>query len=193
MTAGDDVHRCSWAGPPGSAMRAYHDTEWGAPTHDDRELFELLILEGAQAGLSWRTILERRDGYRRAFEGFDPEVVAGYEEEDVARLLADTGIIRNRAKVRSAIANARAWLDLVAEAGTFDAYLWAWVDGSPVRNRWAEPGQVPATSPVTDALSRDLKRRGFGFVGPTIVYAYAQSAGLVMDHLTSCYRGAELS
>lgn len=174
-------------------MRAYHDTEWGAPTHDDRELFELLVLEGAQAGLSWRTILERRDGYRRAFQGFAPEVVARYGPDDEARLLADPGIIRNRAKVRSAVTNARAWLDLVAEAGTFDAYLWGWVDGSPVRNRWEEPGQVPATSPVTDALSRDLKRRGFGFVGPTIMYAYAQSTGVVMDHLTSCYRCAELS
>jgi DNA-3-methyladenine glycosylase I len=173
-------------------MRHYHDTEWGAPTHDDRDLFELLVLEGAQAGLSWRTVLERREGYRRAFEGFDPGVVAGYGEGDIARLLADPGIIRNRAKVRSAVGNARAWLELVGEVGSFDTYLWSWVGGAPVVNRWEEPGQVPATSPATDALSRDLKRRGFSFVGPTIVYAYAQSAGLVMDHLTSCFRSDEL-
>ena len=174
-------------------MRAYHDAEWGAPTHDDGELFELLVLEGAQAGLSWRTVLERRDGYRRAFEGFDPEVIAGYGDADEARLLGDPGIIRNRAKVRSAITNARAWLTLVAEVGTFDRYLWSWVEGAPVVNRWTEPAQVPATTPATDALSKDLKRRGFSFVGPTIVYAYAQSAGLVMDHLTTCSRAGELS
>jgi DNA-3-methyladenine glycosylase I len=187
-----DAPRCGWAGPDGSAMRDYHDREWGVPTHDDGELFELLVLEGAQAGLSWRTVLERRDGYRRALEGFDPEVVAGFGEVDEARLLGDAGIIRNRAKVRSAITNARAWLALVDEVGTFDRYLWSWVDGAPVANRWSDPARVPATSPATDALSKDLKRRGFSFVGPTIAYAYAQSAGLVMDHLTTCFRSAEL-
>ncbi len=174
-------------------MMGYHDTEWGVPTHDDGALFELLILEGAQAGLSWRTILERRDGYRRAFDGFEPERVAALGDDDVAVLLADPGIIRNRAKVRSALRNAAAFVDLVAETGTFDRYLWSFVDGSPVLNSWTEPSQVPATTEVGAALSKDLRRRGFSFVGPTIMYAYAQSAGLVMDHLTSCHRFAELT
>jgi DNA-3-methyladenine glycosylase I len=174
-------------------MTRYHDTEWGVPTHDDRELFELLVLEGAQAGLSWRTVLERREGYRRAFAGWEPERVAALGDDDMAALLADPGIIRNRAKVRSAVHNAAAFVEVVAEAGTFDRYLWSFVDGRPVLNRWTEPGQVPATTELGATLSRDLRRRGFTFVGPTIMYAYAQSAGLVMDHLTSCHRFGELS
>ncbi|MDQ6840380.1 MAG: DNA-3-methyladenine glycosylase I [Actinomycetota bacterium] len=169
-------------------MVRYHDSEWGVPTHDDRELFELLILEGAQAGLSWRTILERRHGYRRAFSGFDPQRVAGLGEEEIAVLLADPGIIRNRAKVRSAVANAAAFIELVAETGSFDRYLWSFVDGRPVVNRWSDAAQVPATTELGAVLSTDLRKRGFTFVGPTIMYAYAQSAGLVMDHLTSCHR-----
>ncbi len=189
----DDLPRCSWAVGTGPAMVRYHDTEWGVPTHDDRELFELLILEGAQAGLSWRTILERRDGYRRAFARFEPDHVATLGDDDIEALLADPGIIRNRAKVRSAVRNAAAFVDLVAEVGTFDRYLWSFVDGGPVVNRWAEPVQVPATTELGAALSKDLRKRGFTFVGPTIMYAYAQSAGLVMDHLTSCHRYPALS
>lgn len=189
----DDLPRCSWAVGTRPAMVRYHDTEWGVPTHDDRELFELLILEGAQAGLSWRTILERRDGYRKAFAGFEPGHVAALGDDDIEALLTDPGIIRNRAKVRSAVRNAAAFVDVVAEAGTFDRYLWSFVDGRPVHNRWTEPGQVPATTELGAVLSKDLRKRGFTFVGPTIMYAYAQSAGLVMDHLTSCHRFGQLS
>ncbi len=173
-------------------MMHYHDTEWGVPTHDDRELFELLILEGAQAGLSWRTILERRDGYRRAFAGFEPDHVAALGDDDIEALLTDPGIIRNRAKVRSAVTNAGAFKALAAESGTFDRYLWSFVNGRPLLNRWTEPGQVPATTELGATLSKDLRKRGFTFVGPTIMYAYAQSVGLVMDHLTSCHRFAQL-
>ncbi|MDQ2725744.1 MAG: DNA-3-methyladenine glycosylase I [Actinomycetota bacterium] len=189
----DDLPRCSWAAGSSRAMVLYHDTEWGVPTHDDRELFELLVLEGAQAGLSWRTILERRDGYRRAFAGFEPRHVAALGDDDVEVLLTDPGIIRNRAKVRSAIRNAAAFVEVVAEAGTFDRYLWSFVDDRPVFNHWTEPGQVPAITELGEALSKDLHKRGFTFVGPTIMYAYAQSAGLVMDHLTTCHRFGELS
>lgn len=189
----DDVPRCSWAVGTSPAMVRYHDTEWGVPTHDDRELFELLILEGAQAGLSWRTILERRDGYRRAFAGFEPGHVAALGDDDVEALLTDPGIIRNRAKVRSTVRNAAAFVELVAETGTFDRYLWSFAGGCPVLNRWTEPGQVPAITELGEALSKDLRKRGFAFVGPTIMYAYAQSAGLVMDHLTSCHRFGALT
>ena len=188
----DQLARCRWASGTSPAMTAYHDTEWGVPTHGERELFELLILEGAQAGLSWRTVLERREGYRRAFAGFDPQAVAALDDDDIEALLVDPGIIRNRAKVRSTVTNAKAFLALVDETGTFDRYLWSFVGRSPVINRWGEPGQVPATSDLGDALSRDLRKRGFTFVGPTITYAYAQSTGLVMDHVTSCHRFEEL-
>lgn len=183
--------RCPWAGTE-PRMLAYHDREWGAPVHDDRKLFEFLVLEGAQAGLSWRTILERREGYRRAFAGFDPRAVAGFGEADVERLLADPGIVRNRAKVAAAIGNARRFLEVQAEHGTFDRYLWGFAGGRPRQNAFRSAAEVPATTPEAEALSRDLRRRGFRFVGPTIVYATMQAVGLVNDHLQSCFRWREL-
>ncbi len=186
------IHRCSWA-EGHDLMIAYHDEEWGVPERDDRALFEKLILDGAQAGLSWRTILERREGYRRAFEGFDPERIARYGDADVERLLADPGIIRNRQKVRSAIGNARAYLDLLDETGSFAEYLWSFVDGRPEVHRFRSHSQIPATSPVSERLSKDLKGRGFSFVGPTIVYAYMQAVGMVNDHLVDCFRHAPLA
>lgn len=173
-------------------MVAYHDREWGLPLHDDRKLFELLVLEGAQAGLSWRTVLERRDGYRRAFHRFDPQRIARYGEADVARLLADPGIVRNRLKVEAAIGNARAYLALREEQGSLDRYLWGFVGGRPIVNAWRSQREVPASTPESDALSRDLKRRGFRFVGTTIVYAFMQATGLVNDHLVDCFRYLEV-
>ena len=187
----DTRPRCAWGvGDP--LYEAYHDTEWGVPLHDDRHLFELLNLEGAQAGLAWITILRKRDGYRRAFDGWDPERIAGYGEADTARLLADAGIVRNRAKVRAAIGNAQAYLRLTDEPGVFDRYLWSFVDGRPLQNRFRTLAEIPAETDLSRALSRDLRQRGFGFVGPTIVYAFMQSAGLVNDHTTDCFRHAEL-
>jgi DNA-3-methyladenine glycosylase I len=188
----DDRPRCPWgAGDP--LNLAYHDEEWGVPIHDDRRLFELLNLEGAQAGLAWITILRKRDGYRRAFEGWDPERVAAYGPDNEARLLADPGIVRNRAKVRAVIGNARAYRSMTDAPGAFDRYLWSFVDGKPIQNRWTSLGGVPAETDESRAMSRDLKTRGFSFVGPTIVYAFMQSAGLVNDHLVSCYRYSELA
>jgi len=181
--------RCPWA--QGPEYEAYHDREWGVPSHDDRHLFEMLVLEGAQAGLSWITILKRREGYRRAFAGFDPAVVARFTEADQARLLADPGIIRNRLKVASAISNARAFLAVQKEFGSFSAYLWAFVDNLPIVNHFEKLSDIPAQTPLSTALSRDLKKRGFSFVGPTAIYAYMQSVGMVNDHLTSCFRHAE--
>lgn len=173
---------------------AYHDTEWGVPLHDDRRLFELLCLEGAQAGLSWLTILRRRDGYRDAFHGFEPGRIAAYTDADRTRLLADARIIRNRAKVDAFIANARAFLALTGGAGgAFDAWLWRFVDGAPVQNAWRELSQIPAETSVSRALSAELRRAGFTFVGPTICYAFMQSAGLVNDHVVSCFRHAEVA
>jgi DNA-3-methyladenine glycosylase I len=169
-------------------MVAYHDEEWGVPEHDDRHLFELLTLEGAQAGLSWTTILRKREGYRAAFAGFDPGVVAGFGAKDVERLLADSGIVRNRLKVESTIANAQAVLAAQEELGSFDALLWSFVDGEPVVNGWRTLGEVPAETPVSRAMSKALKRRGFRFVGPTVLYALMQAAGLVDDHIVSCFR-----
>ena len=186
------AERCAWAG--GDPLNvAYHDLEWGVPQRDDRALFELLCLEGAQAGLAWITILRKRDGYRHAFEGFDPQRVAAYGEDDVERLLADPAIVRNRAKVRATIGNARAVLRLAEEGGTLAAHLWSFVDGTPIQNQWQQPGSVPAETDLSRAVSRDLRKRGFSFVGPTIVYAFMQSAGLVNDHLVRCFRHAELS
>ena len=185
------MYRCGWAGDD-PLMIAYHDTEWGTPVHGDRALFEFLILEGAQAGLSWSTILKRREGYRRAFRDFDPAVVARFDDDDQARLLADPGIIRNRRKVASAITNAQAFLAVQDEFGTFDAYLWAFVDGTPIQNAWRTMDQLPAQTPLSASLSKDLKRRGFSFVGPTICYALMQSVGLVNDHLVGCFRYREL-
>ncbi len=184
----DSRPRCAW-GTTDPLSLAYHDFEWGVPLHDDRRLFELLNLEGAQAGLAWITILRKRDGYRLAFDGWDPERIAAYGEADEARLLADAGIIRNRAKIRAVIGNARAYLQI----DDFDRFLWSFVDGAPIQNRWPVMGTVPAETDASLQLSKDLKRRGFSFVGPTIVYAFMQSAGLVNDHLVSCFRHAELS
>ncbi len=192
MSADAAVTRCSWAGND-PAMVAYHDTEWGVPVHDDTTHFEFLVLEGAQAGLSWSTILKRRAGYRKAFAEFDVAKVARFTPARVEKLLLDTGIIRNRAKVEATVRNARAFLAVQKEFGTFDAYVWGFVGGRPVVNRWRRIAQVPPTSAESDALSKDLRRRGFGFVGPTIVYAHLQATGLVNDHLVSCFRYAELT
>ena len=183
------MQRCPWCGDDPLYV-AYHDKEWGVPQHDDRVLFEFLILEGAQAGLSWLTILRKRDNYRKAFDGFDAARIARYGEADVARLLADAGIVRNRLKISASIANARAFLEVQREFGSFDAYLWAFVEGRPVRNSWQSMAELPATSAVSDALSKDLRRRGFKFVGPTIVYAFMQAVGMVNDHLVTCHRHA---
>jgi DNA-3-methyladenine glycosylase I len=183
--------RCAWCGSDPLYV-AYHDDEWGVPLRDDRRLFELLVLEGAQAGLSWLTILRKRDRYRQAFDGFDPARVAAYAAADVRRLLGDAGIVRNRLKIESAIRNARAVLEVIAEAGSFSAYLWRHVDNVPRQNAWTSLGQLPARTVESDALSRDLKRRGFNFVGSTICYAFMQSAGMVNDHVTGCFRHAEV-
>jgi DNA-3-methyladenine glycosylase I len=174
-------------------MLDYHDSEWGVPLHDDRSLFELLILEGAQAGLSWTTILNRRDGYRRAFAGFDIPTVADFGPDDEARLLADPGIVRNRAKIRSTIGNAQAALRVAAEQGSLDRYLWSFVDGRPIQNTWQTLGELPAETDESRAMSRDLRKRGFSFVGPTICYAFMQSVGLVNDHQIGCFRYAEVT
>ena len=179
--------RCDWAGDD-PLMISYHDEEWGVPLHDDRKLFEFLVLEGAQAGLSWRTVLRKRENYRRAFHGFDPERVARYGRSEVTRLLSDPGIIRNRAKVESAISNARHFLDVQAEFGSFDAYLWRFPGGKPIVNRFRTLSELPSTSPESVAMSRDLVKRGFRFVGPTICYAFMQAVGMVNDHLVHCFR-----
>lgn len=186
----DDRRRCPWCGTD-PLYREYHDREWGVPEHDDRRLFALLVLEGAQAGLSWITILRRREAYRAAFDDFDPERIARYDEARIAQLLADPGIIRNRLKVRAAVTNARAYLDLCGHAGSLDRFLWDFVDGRPIQNRWRTLAEVPARTPVAETLSRELKRRGFTFVGPTIVYAFMQSVGMVNDHLVDCFRHAD--
>lgn len=188
----DSIQRCTWPGTDPLYVR-YHDEEWGVPVHDDRKLFEFILLEGAQAGLSWITILRRREGYRAAFSDFDPEKVALYGEADVARLLGDEGIIRNRAKVRSAIQNAQAFLEVQVEFGSFDAYIWRFVEGQPIVNRFTSNSEIPARTDLSDAISKDMKRRGFSFVGSTIVYAHMQATGMVNDHLVSCFRHAEIS
>lgn len=177
--------RCGWA-DSSEEMRAYHDTEWGVPSHDDRHLFEMLLLEGAQAGLSWSTILNKRANYRRAFDDFDPKVIVAYDEVKIEALLGDPGIVRNRLKVRGTVRNARAFLALGDEWGSFDDYLWSWVDGVALVNAPAGPGDVPARTELSDELARDLKRRGFTFVGTTIVYAFLQAVGVVDDHLVTC-------
>ena len=188
---GIGVKRCEWA--QGPEMIPYHDTEWGVPVHDDTTHFEFLVLEGAQAGLSWLTILKRRAGYRKAFAGFDPAKVARFTPARVEKLLADPGIIRNRAKVESAVRNAKAFLAVQEEFGSFDTYLWEFVGGQPVVNKWRRMTQVPPTSPASEAMSADLRRRGFGFVGPTVCYAHLQATGLVNDHVVGCFRYAELT
>ena len=178
--------RCPWA--KSDLMIAYHDEEWGRPVHEDNKLFEFLILEGAQAGLSWETILKKRDAYRKAFANFDPKKVARFDPAKVERMLQNEGIVRNRAKIESTIKNAKAFLAVQKEVGTFDAYLWMFVDGRPKQNAFETLKQVPATTPESDALSKDLKKRGFNFVGSTICYAMMQAVGMVNDHLTTCFR-----
>ena len=183
--------RCGWV-TEDPLYLAYHDREWGVPMHDDRRLFEMLVLEGAQAGLSWITILRRREGYRRAFAGFDPERVARFGARETAALLADPGIIRNRAKVAAAIGNARAVLAVQDELGSLDRLLWSFVGGRPIRHRFKSLGEVPAETPESKAMSKELKRRGFAFVGPTVCYAFMQACGLVNDHVTGCFRYREV-
>jgi DNA-3-methyladenine glycosylase I len=184
--------RCPWP-TTDPLYLAYHDTEWGVPAHDDRHLFEMLILEGAQAGLSWITILRKRERYREVFDGFDPAVVAGYRARKVESLLKDPGIVRNRLKVSAAVDNARAFLAVQEEQGSFDRYLWSFVGGAPRQNAWRTMAEVPALTAESDALSQDLRRRGFRFVGSTICYAFMQAVGMVNDHLTTCYRHRELA
>ena len=185
------LKRCEWAGTEPLYV-AYHDEEWGVPAHDDRRLFEMLILEGAQAGLSWSTILNKRQNYRRVFENFEPEIVAGYDDAKVEVLLADPGIVRNRLKVESAVRNAQAFLDVQAEFGSFNVYIWKFVNGVPIVNAWKALDEIPAKTPESEAMSKDLKKRGFNFVGATICYAYMQSVGMVNDHVVDCFRYAEL-
>jgi DNA-3-methyladenine glycosylase I len=177
--------RCPWA-ESSDAMRRYHDTEWGVPSHEEGHLFEMLILEGAQAGLSWSTILNKRERYREVFDGFDPVKVAGYGEDKILALLDDPGIVRNRLKVRGTVTNARAFLEMQESHGSFGAYLWGWVDGRPLVNHLATLADLPASTELSDRLSKDLKRRGFTFVGTTIIYSFLQSVGLVDDHLDTC-------
>lgn len=185
------MQRCAWA--KNALAIAYHDQEWGVPLHADQPLFEFLILEGAQAGLSWDTILKKRPHYRLVFDHFDPRIVAAYDDRKVADLLADPGIVRNRLKVRAAIQNANAFLGLQREMGSFDTYLWRFVDGAPKQNRWRTLQDVPSTTPEAEALSKDLKRRGFTFIGPTICYAFMQATGMVNDHTVDCFRHAEIA
>lgn len=182
-----DMRRCAWARGTEGMVR-YHDEEWGVPEHDDARLFEFLILEGAQAGLSWRTILERREGYRAAFDEFDMAAVAAFDDARMAALVEDTAIIRNKAKIRSAVNNARAALAVREEFGSLDAYLWGFVDGRPIQNAWRTMEEVPAQTDISVAMSKDMKRRGFSFVGPTVMYAFMQSMGIVNDHLVDCWR-----
>ncbi len=186
------VTRCAWAPVTDPRYLAYHDEEWGVPVHDDVRLFEMLTLEGAQAGLSWSTILNKREGYRAAFGGFDPVTVARYTPARVERLLRDRSIVRNRLKVESTVRNAGAVIEVQGEFGSLDAYLWTFVGGAPVVNRWRTLGDIPTESDVSRAMSKDLKRRGFRFVGPTVCYAFMQATGLAMDHATSCFRWAEI-
>ncbi|MBA3585647.1 MAG: DNA-3-methyladenine glycosylase I [Gemmatimonadetes bacterium] len=187
----DGRRRCAWPLTP--IMTAYHDLEWGVPVHNDTALFEHLALDGAQAGLSWATILNKRERYRKVFDGFDPRKVAAYGPQKIAALLTDPGIVRNRAKIESAIGNARAFLEVQAEHGSFDAYIWRFVGGTAKQNRWRSLKNLPAKTSESEAMSKDLRERGFRFVGPTICYAFMQAAGLVNDHTTGCFRHAELA
>jgi DNA-3-methyladenine glycosylase I len=184
--------RCPWCGDD-SLYVDYHDREWGVPVRDDRRLFEFLILEGAQAGLSWLTILRKREAYRRAFAGFDPVEIASWGGEADARLMADPGIVRNRLKIESAIGNARAFLDVQQTFGSFAAYIWSFINNRPIQNSWTSLADLPATTPLAEAISRDLKQRGFRFVGPTIVYAHMQATGMVNDHLVGCFRHRQVA
>jgi DNA-3-methyladenine glycosylase I len=187
-----EKRRCSWA-TGDAALAAYHDEEWGVPVHDDRRWYEKLVLDGAQAGLSWRTILLKREGYRAAFRQFDPRAVSRYTERDVERLMGDAGIVRNRAKIKSAIGNARAFLRVQREFGSFDAFIWRFVDGKPRQNRVRGLGDIPARTPLSDQVSAELRARGFTFVGSTIVYAFMQASGVVNDHIATCFRRAAVA
>ncbi|PYU91683.1 MAG: DNA-3-methyladenine glycosylase I [Acidobacteria bacterium] len=184
--------RCTWVSMDDPLMLQYHDREWGVPVHDDRKHFEFLVLESAQAGLSWSIVLKKRDGYRRAFSEFDPEKVARYSDKTVKNLTSDAAIIRNRMKIEATIRNAQAFLAIQEEVGSFDAYCWRFVDGRPKLNRWKAMGEIPATSRESDAFSKDLKHRGFSFVGSTVVYAHMQAVGMVNDHLVDCFRYREI-
>jgi DNA-3-methyladenine glycosylase I len=186
----EDTARCAWA--TGEFLTPYHDEEWGVPVHDDRRHYEFLVLEAAQAGLSWLTVLRRREGYRQAFCGFDPEQVARFGDRQIAKLLEDPGIIRNRAKVESAVTNARALLSMSESHESFDAYLWEFVGGATVVNRWTDTSQIPAKTELSERLSKDLRGHGFRFVGPVVCYSHLQAAGLINDHLTSCFRWSQL-
>jgi DNA-3-methyladenine glycosylase I len=191
MLMTDDKPRCAWA--TGSPLYLeYHDNEWGVPVHEDRTLFEFLVLEGAQAGLSWATILKKREDYRRALDGFDPEKVARYGEKDVERLLSDPGIVRNRLKIAATVGNAQRLLEVREEFGSFDSYIWRFVGGRPIRNAFPPCSQLPPTSDESDAMSNDLQRRGFKFVGSTICYAFMQAVGMVNDHTVDCFRYTEV-
>ncbi len=185
------MNRCGWA--KNVLAIQYHDTEWGAPLHDDRKFFEFLILEGAQAGLSWDTILRKRENYRKAFDDFDAKKIAGYDEKKVAELLQNEGIVRNRLKIASTIQNAKSFLKVQKEFDSFDNYIWLFIRGKPIKNVWVEMNDVPAKTSVSDAISKDLRMRGFNFVGSTIMYAFMQACGLVNDHLTNCFRYDEVS
>ncbi len=188
-----EKRRCTWAAAgTDPLMVRYHDEEWGFPVHDDRLLFEFLILEGVQAGLSWRTVLNKRENYRKAFDDFDPGAIARYTDEDVARLLSDPGIVRNRLKVMAAIRNARKFLEIQKESGSFDAYIWQFAGSRPIDHKVSSMKDIPASTPESDTMSRDLKKRGFTFVGPTICYAFMQAVGMVNDHETGCFRYAEV-
>lgn len=186
-----EITRCAWAGAD-QLYIDYHDKEWGVPLHDDRRLFEMLLLEGAQAGLSWSTILRKREGYREAFDNFTPEKVARYTESRIKRLLADPGIVRNRAKISAAVQNAQAFLTVKDEFDSFDTYIWRFVDGKPIVNKWKRLKQIPAETRQSQAMSKDLKARGFKFVGPTICYAFMQAVGMANDHVTDCFRYKEV-
>jgi DNA-3-methyladenine glycosylase I len=192
MARASTKKRCFWAGDD-PQMIAYHDEEWGVPIHDDRRWYEKLLLDGAQAGLSWSTILKKREGYRKAFAGFDPAKIARFTERDAARLMGDAGIVRNRLKIRSAISNARAFLALQDEHGSFDAWIWRFVGGKPIRGNVRGRGDILARTPLSDALSRELRGRGFNFVGSTILYAFMQAGGLVNDHTVGCFRRSQVA
>jgi len=189
----NEPRRCDWASVQDALYREYHDKEWGVPVHDDKTIFEFLVLEGAQAGLSWGTILRKRENFRRAFAEFDPAKVARFDAPAVRKLLRNEGIIRNRLKINSAVKNARAFVAVQREFGSFDSYIWTFVGGKPRVNRWNRLGDIPAATPESEAMSKDLIRRGFSFVGPTICYAHMQATGMVNDHLVSCFRHKELA
>ena len=187
-----EKERCGWSGTD-ELYVAYHDEEWGVPVWDDRTLFEFLVLEGAQAGLSWSTILNKREGYRRLYDGFDPQLVARYDDQKRAELLTDPAIVRNRAKVAASIGNANAFLEVQAEFGSFSNYIWRFTDGAPIQNAWKTMAEIPAKTALAETISKDLKKRGFKFVGPTIIYAHMQATGMVNDHVVSCFRYSEVA